>query len=214
LISIGRDALIKRIFDLALSFLFILITFPIWLIISIAVKLDSKGPIFYRGIRVGKEGEKFRIFKFRTMMEDAKEKGPAITGSEDKRITRVGKILRKYKLDEMPQLINVIRGEMSIIGPRPEDPKYVKHYSERQKRVLNVRPGMASPAFIKYRHEEEILNNVGEENLDEVYQRDILPDKLEMDLAYIKNRSLIFDLRIFIQAALSLFMFDENDQRE
>lgn len=195
----------KRFFDLSVSLLFILVSLPFWILISLAIIIDSSGPIFYRGNRIGKDGEGFKIYKFRTMVKEAEKMGPVITGGDDVRITRVGKYLRKMKLDEMPQLINVIKGEMSIVGPRPEDPKYVQHYTDRQKKVLSVRPGMASPAFIKYRHEEDLLSTENEESLDKVYINKILPEKLEMDLEYIENQSFIGDIFIFFEAGLSLF---------
>lgn len=200
----------KRFFDLTTSILFILITFPAWLLLSVLIKIDSPGPVFYKGVRVGKGGEKFKIFKFRTMVDKADIKGPAITGRDDDRVTCIGSILRKMKLDELPQLINVIKGDMSIIGPRPEGPKYVKHYTQRQKIVLSVRPGMASPAFIKYRHEEELLRDVNEKELDDIYLNKILPEKLELDIDYIKTQSFIGDLRILINAGLSLFTSYDN----
>jgi lipopolysaccharide/colanic/teichoic acid biosynthesis glycosyltransferase len=193
----------KRTFDFLLAFFVILIALPIWAAAAIAIKLDSRGPIFYRGMRVGKDGKLFTIFKFRTMVEDASRKGPGITHSNDPRITRIGKLLRKIKIDEMPQLINVLRGEMSIVGPRPEDPRYVAYYTPEQRRVLSVLPGMASPAFIKYRHEEELLAK--SENPEEFYLTKVLPNKLKMDLDYIDNRSFLFDITILIQSALSLF---------
>ena len=196
--------MLKRAFDLILSLLVILIALPMWLAVAIAIKLDSPGPVFYRGTRVGKDGRLFSIYKFRTMVVDAPNKGPGITHGNDPRITRVGRTLRKLKIDEMPQLINVLKGEMSIVGPRPEDPRYVAHYTPEQRRVLTVRPGMASPAFIKYRHEEEILAIAGDD-WEHVYLTQILPDKLRMNLDYIEQQSFLGDLAILAQAALSLF---------
>jgi len=196
--------MLKRIFDVLVSFLVILIALPLWAVIAIAIKLDSPGPVFYRGIRVGKDGRLFTIYKFRTMVVDAPNRGPGITRRDDPRITRVGRFLRKLKIDEMPQLINVLKGEMSIVGPRPEDPRYVARYTPEQRRVLSVRPGMASPAFIKYRHEEELLAAAGEA-WEHVYLTQILPDKLRLDLEYIEHQSFVGDLAILVQAALSLF---------
>jgi len=194
----------KRVFDFVVSFLIILIALPLWALVAIAIKLDSPGPVFYRGKRVGKDGRPFLIYKFRTMTVDAPQKGPGITRDGDPRITRVGRFLRKFKIDEMPQLINVLKGEMSIVGPRPEDPRYVAQYTPEQRRVLTVRPGMASPAFIKYRHEEELLAAAGSD-LEHVYLTQILPDKLRMDLEYIERQSFLYDLAILAQAAVSLF---------
>jgi len=193
----------KRTFDFLVAFFVILISLPFWAIVATAIKIDSPGPIFYRGTRVGKNGKLFTIFKFRTMVTDASRKGPGITHANDPRITRIGKLIRKLKIDEMPQFINVLRGEMSIVGPRPEDPRYVAYYTPEQRRVLSVVPGMASPAFITYRHEEELLAN--SENPEEFYLTKVLPNKLNMDLDYIDNRSFLFDISILIKAALSLF---------
>jgi lipopolysaccharide/colanic/teichoic acid biosynthesis glycosyltransferase len=194
----------KRAFDFVVSFLVILIALPLWLAVAIAIKLNSPGPIFYRGQRFGKDGRIFSIYKFRTMVLNAPNCGPGITRDNDPRITKVGRILRKFKIDEMPQLINVLKGEMSIMGPRPEDPKYVACYPKEYGQILKVRPGMASPAFIKYRHEEELLASAGED-VEKVYLKKILPDKLCMDIEYVRNQSFISDLSIFASAALSLF---------
>jgi len=196
--------MLKRVFDLVVSLLIVLIALPLWLAMAVAIKLDSAGPVFYRGPRVGKDGKLFHIYKFRTMVVDAPKREPGITHGNDPRITRVGRPLRKFKIDEMPQLINVLKGQMSIVGPRPEDPRYVAHYTPEQRRVLSVRPGMASPAFIKYRHEEELLAAVGDD-WERVYLTQVLPDKLRMDLEYIQQQSFVFDLAVLAQAALSLF---------
>jgi len=195
---------LKRVFDVLVSSIVIFIALPLWAFIAIAIKFDSSGPVFYRGIRVGKDGKLFTIYKFRTMVADAPNKGPGITSSKDLRITRVGRLLRKSKIDEMPQLINVLKGEMSIVGPRPEDPRYVAYYTAEQRRVFSVRPGMASPAFIKYRHEEELLAAAGDD-LEHVYLTQILPEKLRLDIQYIEQRSFLLDLKVLAHAALSLF---------
>ena len=194
--------MLKRAFDFVISLLVILIALPLWLAVAIAIKLDSPGPVFHRATRIGKDGKPFTLYKFRTMVADAPSRGPGITSSEDSRITGVGRFLRKLKIDEMPQLINVLRGEMSIVGPRPEDPRYVAHYTPEQRRVLSVRPGMASPAFVKYHNEETLLKG---ESWEETYVNVILPDKLRMDLKYIEQRSFLYDLQIVAQATLSLF---------
>jgi lipopolysaccharide/colanic/teichoic acid biosynthesis glycosyltransferase len=197
------SAVLKRLFDLVISLLVILIAAPLWVAVAIAIQLDSPGPVFYRGHRVGRGGKLFAIYKFRTMVVDARARGPGITSEADPRITRVGRFLRRFKIDEMPQLINVLKGEMSIVGPRPEDPRYVARYTPEQLQVLSVRPGMASPAFVKYRHEESLL--AGADDPEQVYLTQILPDKLRLDLEYIRKQSFLFDLGIFLQAALSLF---------
>ncbi|MBM4465767.1 MAG: sugar transferase [Chloroflexi bacterium] len=199
---------LKRAFDFVVSLLIIFIALPLWLAVTIAIKLDSPAPVFHRARRIGKDGKPFTLYKFRTMVADAPNRGPGITRDADPRITRVGRFLRKLKIDEMPQLINVLQGEMSIVGPRPEDPRYVAHYTPEQRQVLSVRPGMASPAFIKYRHEEELLAGGGD-NVEHVYLTQVLPDKLRLDLEYIANQSFLGDLAILGQAALSLFQHNE-----
>ena len=207
------SSILKRAFDTIVSLLVITIALPLWLVVAIAIKLDSPGPVFYRGQRVGKDGKLFAIYKFRTMVVDAPNRGPGITHGADPRITRVGRFLRKLKIDEMPQLINVLKGEMSIVGPRPEDPRYVAHYTPEQRRVLSVRPGMASPAFIKYRHEEDLLAVAGDD-LERVYLTQVLPDKLRMDMAYIDTQSFLGDLAILVRAAISLFTTASVDESE
>ncbi|MGC8838816.1 MAG: sugar transferase [Anaerolineae bacterium] len=195
---------LKRVFDVVVSALVVIIALPLWAAVAVAIKLDSSGPVFHRARRIGKDGRPFTLYKFRTMVEGADAQGPRITRRDDPRITRVGRFLRRMKIDEMPQLLNVLKGEMSIVGPRPEDPRYVAHYTPEQRRVFAVRPGMASPAFIKYRHEEELLAALGGD-LEEAYLQHILPDKLQMDLDYIARQSFGYDLAILAQAALSLF---------
>lgn len=203
-----RTAMLKRAFDFVISLLVILIALPLWLAVAMAIKLDSPGPVFHRATRIGKGGKSFTLYKFRTMVADAPWRGPGITQRDDPRITRVGRFLRKFKIDEMPQLINVLKGEMSIVGPRPEDPRYVAHYTPEQRRVLSVRPGMASPAFVEYRHEEELLAAAGDD-VERVYLTQILPDKLRLDLDYIEQQSFLGDLAVLAQAAHSLFERNE-----
>ena len=196
--------MIKRTFDAIVSLLVALIALPLWLAVAMAIKLETRGPVLHRARRIGKDGRPFTLYKFRTMVADAHCRGPGLTRQDDPRITRVGRFLRKLKTDEMPQVINVLKGEMSIVGPRPEDPRYVAHYTPEQRRVLSVRPGMASLAFVKYRHEEELLAAAGDD-VEQVYLTQILPDKLRMDLEYIEQQSFLFDLSVLAQAALSLF---------
>ena len=193
---------LKRAFDLILSFTFLLIMLPFLLVLVIAIKMDSSGPVLYRGKRVGREGIEFEILKFRTMVNRPSLVGPAITGGKDPRITQVGRFLRNYKLDEIPQLLNVLRGEMSLVGPRPEDPKYVAHYTDEQRKALSVLPGIASPAAVKFRHEETILADVPTEKIDQVYLEEILPEKLALDLDYVNKNSLLLDIKILTQAVL------------
>lgn len=195
--------MLKRIFDVLVSLLVILIASPLWLAVAVAIVLDSRGPVFHRAARVGRDGQPFTLYKFRTMVADASRRGPGITRGGDPRITLVGRFLRRLKIDEMPQLINVLKGEMSIVGPRPEDPRYVAYYTPEQRRVLSLRPGMASPAFIKYRHEEEVLAAAGDD-VERIYLTQILPDKLRLDLQYVEQRSFLGDLATLAEAARSL----------
>jgi len=157
---------VKRAFDVVVSALVVAVASPLWLLVVLLIKMDTKGPVLHRALRVGRGGREFTLFKFRTMQADARATGPIITRRDDPRITRVGRVLRWAKIDEMPQLINVLKGDMSIVGPRPEDPRYVAEYTREQRRVLTVRPGMASPAFIAYRHEEEML--AGQDDPEEI----------------------------------------------
>jgi lipopolysaccharide/colanic/teichoic acid biosynthesis glycosyltransferase len=176
--------MLKRLFDLVFSTLGLIILSPLFLIIAVALKLDSKGPVFYRATRVGRYGREFKLFKFRSMVVNADKVGPGITGAKDPRITRMGRFLRRTKLDEFPQLWNVLKGDMSFVGPRPEDPKYVQHYTEAQRGVLAVRPGITSPASIQYRHEEAMLSG---ENHEDLYLQKVMPAKLAVDLAYVHS---------------------------
>lgn len=192
----------KRVFDIIIASIGLIAFSPLMLIIAILVKLDSPGPIFYRAPRVGKDGKPFRMFKFRTMVADAEKIGPPITVGNDPRITRIGARLRDSRLDELPQLINVLRGEMSMVGPRPETPYFVEKFSPQQREVLKVKPGMTGPAQIAFRHEEENLSSPG--TLDEEYMNVILPPKLAMDLEYIEQQSLFLDMKLLFQTAWAL----------
>lgn len=194
--------MIKRAIDVVASAIGTTLLSPVWVLVSLAIRVDSAGPVLHRSVRVGLNGEQFTLYKFRTMGIDAASTGPGITRRGDPRITRVGRVLRRLKIDETPQLINVLRGDMSLVGPRPEDPRYVRGYSVEQRRVLSVRPGLCSPAVIKYRHEEALLE--ASDDAERTYVDVILPDKLSMDLDYIDSRSLVSDLRILGGALVSL----------
>jgi lipopolysaccharide/colanic/teichoic acid biosynthesis glycosyltransferase len=192
----------KRLFDLAFSTFFLFTLFPLFLFIAILIKLDSPGPVFYRTVRVGKDGEPFRLYKFRSMAADAASKGPGITHQGDPRVTRVGNWLRRFKLDELPQLINVCKGEMSLVGPRPEDPRYVALYTPEQRAVLTVAPGVTSAASLRFRHEGQLLTGT---NWEDTYLQVILPEKLKIDLDYIQRCTFATDLLIIWQTFLALF---------
>jgi lipopolysaccharide/colanic/teichoic acid biosynthesis glycosyltransferase len=191
----------ERLFDLFVSLVGLILLSPLFVLIAVAIKLDSPGPVFFRGQRVGRYGSLFGIFKFRSMVVDAAQRGPGITSAGDPRITHVGAMLRRIKLDELPQLINVVQGEMSLVGPRPEDPHYVTFYTPEQRRVLNVRPGLTSPASLRFRHEEEMLAG---ESWERTYVQEVLPAKLRIELDYLEHRSMWRDLGIIAQTVVAL----------
>ena len=185
---------IKRIFDILVSFISIVLLSPILIIVAIIIKLGSKGPVLYKQLRVGLNGKPFYIYKFRTMQVNADKKGLLITGADDPRLTRVGSFLRKIKIDEIPQLFNVLKGEMSIVGPRPEVLEYVKLYTNEQKRVLTVKPGMTDPATVYFRNEEKLLAKANDK--ESFYIKEIMPVKLRLYLQYIDNMSLTYDIKL------------------
>ena len=185
---------LKRLMDIVISGCALAVIWPVLLIVALAIKIDDPGPVFYRQVRVGRGGKTFRIFKFRTMVVDADKKGLAITVGRDNRITRVGALLRKTKLDELAQLINVFTGEMSFVGPRPEVQKYVDLYTPYQRQVLLVRPGITDYASIAYRNENDML--AGAENPERMYIDVIMPDKIELNMKYLREISPIADIRL------------------
>lgn len=196
----------KRLIDVAVSSVGLVLLSPLLVIVGILVKFTSRGSILYWQDRVGRSGRLFRITKFRSMVAGADKKGPSITSSGDARVTRFGAILRKFKIDEFPQLWNVLKGEMSLVGPRPELPQYVVNYTPEQRRVLCVRPGITDIASIRYRHEEEVLGQ--SENPEDFYRNVVLPHKLDLNLQYIEHISLFFDMKLTFQTLQSLFIED------
>lgn len=191
---------VKRIFDFVCSTLGLIILSPFLIIIAIRIKTDSDGPVFFRQIRVGEKNKEFEILKFRTMVVNAEKLGRQITVGNDSRITKIGAFLRKYKLDELPQLINVFKGDMSLVGPRPEVPRYVKLYNDKQKKVLQVKPGITDLASIRYRDENELLGEA--ENPDEFYINTIMPDKLALNLEYINRNNVFIDIYIILKTII------------
>lgn len=187
----------KRFFDLFLSLIVGIAIFPILLLISLIIKFDSKGPVFYLQERIGRHRKPFHIFKFRTMYVDADKKGLLTVGGKDNRITRAGYMLRKYKLDELPQLLNVIIGDMSLVGPRPEVKKYVDLYTQEQLKVLTVKPGITDYASIEFSNENEILGNAA--NPEAVYIHEIMPAKLKLNRKYMDEKSLMTDLSVILK---------------
>lgn len=192
----------KRSFDITLSLIGLLFLSPIFIIIALIIKIDSKGSTFYKQIRVGRNGKTFKIYKFRTMVTDKQNKAMQITIGKDSRITKVGHFLRKYKLDELPQLFNVLLGDMSFVGPRPEVPKYVNLYTEKQKKVLLVRPGITDYASIEFRNESEILGKV--DNPEEVYINEIMPKKIDLNYKYLHELSLFTDIKLIIKTVIKI----------
>ncbi len=195
--------MIKRLFDISISFLALVILLPVLIIISIWVLLDSKGGIFYRQSRVGKNNRDFTLLKFRTMHPGADTKGLLTVGERDPRITGAGYSLRRTKLDELPQLINILAGDMSLVGPRPEVRKYVDLYTDEQLKVLNIRPGLTDNASLAYIDESEILAK--SEDPEKTYIETILPAKLELNLQYIRERSLVKDIGIIFRTISGIF---------
>ena len=194
----------KRFFDTSFSTLGLIVTFPLFLIIALAVKMDSRGLVFFKHKRVGQHGLPFLMYKFRTMVVNAATIGPAVTYHVDARITSVGRLLRKTKLDELPNLINVWKGEMSFVGPRPESANYVRHYTQEQQQVLTAKPGITGPAQIKWRDEASRIRNV--ESIDEFYIQQIMPYKLTLDLEYVQSpTSMVKDLRYIFLTFRVLF---------
>ncbi len=195
--------MIKRFFDILLSLCVIIVGLPLAAVIAVLIVVDSKGPVFYRQVRVGRNNKDFRLLKFRTMRTGADKSGLLTVGNDDNRITGVGKFLRKYKIDEFPQFVNILVGDMSIVGPRPEVRKYVDMYSERQMRVLSVRPGLTDYASIKYVDENALLSASGDP--ESTYVNKIMPDKLELNLKYIDNLSILEDVKIIFQTIIAIF---------
>lgn len=192
----------KRIFDIVFSIPGLILLSPFFVILAVLIKIDSPGPVFYRQKRAGKNGYIFEIYKFRTMILDADKTGALLTLAGDSRITSVGHWIRKYKLDELPQLINVLKGEMSLVGPRPEVLKYVQLYTPQQRTVLQLVPGITDPASIRYRNENEILATLISEKVsndsEHIYIHEIIPEKIRINLEYAANRTLWSDFKVIL----------------
>ncbi len=196
-------ALTKRLFDAVLSFIALVAFSPLMFVIAVLVKLDSMGPVLYKGTRSGKRGNPFRMLKFRTMVANADRIGGPSTSADDPRVTKTGRLLRRYKLDELPQLINVLKGDMSFVGPRPEVLSEVAEYTPEERLLLSVQPGITDWASIKFNDEGEILK--GSENPHLVYLEKIRPEKIRLGLEYVHRHSVVVDLRILFQTLATLF---------
>ena len=192
----------KRAMDIVISAAALCVLWPVLLLIALAIVVDDPGPVFYRQVRVGRGGKPFRIFKFRTMVVDADKKGLSITVGRDSRITRVGAFLRKTKLDELAQLLNVLCGQMSFVGPRPEVPRYVELYTPYQRQVLLVRPGITDYASIAYRNENYLL--AGADDPERMYIETIMPDKIELNMRYLREISPLADVRLILKTIIAV----------
>jgi lipopolysaccharide/colanic/teichoic acid biosynthesis glycosyltransferase len=192
----------KRCFDISVSLILLICFSPFFLLLAVAIKLDSKGPVFYRQIRVGRYNQDFKIFKFRSMVSNADKIGLAITTGNDPRITRMGKFIRKCRLDEISQLLNVLNGTMSLVGPRPEVRKYVDAYQPKYMATLLVRPGVTAEASIRFRNEDELLAQG--DNPEKIYMEDILPIKMNLGLEYMKKVSVFRDMKIMFQTVFAV----------
>lgn len=187
----------KRILDILCSFCVLLLLLPVWVVVALLIVLESRGGVFYVQKRVGKDNRDFNLYKFRTMRPDSDSKGLLTVGARDSRITRVGYFLRKYKIDEFPQLLNILKGDMSIVGPRPEVRKYVDLYTPEQMRVLTVRPGLTDYASISYVNENEVL--AASDDPERTYIEEVMPAKLALNLQYIENQSLKEDFKLIFK---------------
>ncbi|MBP7496883.1 MAG: sugar transferase [Bacteroidales bacterium] len=200
--------MIKRLFDIFLSAFALILLFPVFIIVSLIIKFDSKGTVIYKQKRVGKKGRFFFIFKFRTMFTDADKLSLLTSGNNDRRITKSGYFLRKYKIDELPQLWNIFIGDMSFVGPRPETPNFVDLYTEEQRNVLSVRPGLTDYATLEYYSQEAAILQ-SESNPEYAYINIIMPAKLQLNLKYIKEKSLFTDLKIIINTFFKIIKADK-----
>ena len=191
-----------RFFDFILSLVGLVVLAPIFIVLAIWIKIDSKGPVFYKQVRVGQNGINFGLFKFRSMVVDADKKGLITVGGRDPRITRSGYFIRKYKLDELPQLINVLLGDMSLVGPRPEVRKYVDLYTDEQQKVLSVKPGITDYASIEYMDENEVLGKSSDP--EKTYIEEIMPEKIKYNMKYIQNKNVSEYFKIIFLTLLKI----------
>lgn len=194
--------LIKRIFDIFMSIVLIILFSPIILVISILIKRDSKGPVVYKQVRVTQNMRSFKVWKFRTMVENADKNGSHVTSKDDNRITKIGNKLRKYRLDEIPQLINILKGDMTFVGTRPEALRYVEHYSDRMLATFLIPAGLTSETSINFKDEAKLLE--GKEDVDKVYIEEVLPIKMDMNLKSLENFSLLEDVKTMFMTVIKV----------
>ncbi len=197
------ELLCKRVFDIVAAIVVLIILSPVFLVLSILIKADSKGPVIFKQMRVTQYGRHFKILKFRTMVNDAEKIGSQVTTNNDARVTRVGKVIRKYRLDEIPQLINIIKGDMSFVGTRPEIVRYVERYTDEMKATLLLPAGVTSSASIEYKDEERILNST--DDVDEVYINEVLPQKMQYNLNDISQFSFIKEIVLMFKTVFAVF---------
>jgi len=194
----------KRLFDVVVSAIGLLLLSPAFLLLALVIKLDSHGPVFYRGVRVGRDGRPFKIYKFRSMIADAEKKGAASTSATDLRVTRSGHFIRRFKFDEFSQLINVFLGDMSLVGPRPEVQKFVDRYTPEEKVILTVRPGITDWSSIKFHNEGEIIESSGIADADDAYAQLIRPGKLLLQMKYVREHNMWIDIKIILCTILTI----------
>ncbi|WP_448377448.1 sugar transferase [Fervidobacterium sp.] len=192
----------KRLFDILASAVGLIVLWPIFVVIAVLIKIEDGGPVFYRQERVGYKGRCFKMWKFRTMVVNAEKLGRPLTVGRDPRITRVGYWLRKFKLDELPQLLNVLSGDMSLVGPRPEVPQYVALYTPDQRRVLDLVPGITDPASIRFANEAELLAEASEP--EKFYVEHIMPEKIRLNMEYAARANLLSDILVILQTLLRI----------
>lgn len=196
--------MLKRFFDFVLAFAGLIIFLPLLVLIALLIKLNSSGPVFFGGVRIGRYGRPFRIYKFRSMVVNAEKLGGPSTPADDPRLTKIGKFLKKYQLDELPQLLNVFMGDMSLVGPRPEVLLYTDMMSKAEREtILSVRPGMTDLASLRFFHEGDVLK--GSPDPEKTYREKIRPKKLRLQMEYVKNRSFFMDLKIILKTILKMF---------
>ncbi len=194
--------MMKRLFDIFFSFIGLLVLSPLFAAVAMLIKLDSRGPVFFRQTRIGRHFKPFVIYKFRTMREGAEKEGALITVGGDARVTKVGHFLRTYKIDELPQLINVLRGDMSLVGPRPEVSEYVQLFRADYEKLLRVRPGITDPASLRYSEEEAVLASAC--NWQEDYLQRILPEKIKLSMRYVEDHSVFKDFTLILQTIFKI----------
>ncbi|MEE1357711.1 MAG: sugar transferase [Clostridia bacterium] len=204
--------LFKRLFDIAVSLFLILLLSPVMLVLALIIKIDSKGPVFFRQVRVTTYGKQFRIFKFRTMVANAEKIGTLVTTKNDNRVTKVGAAIRKTRIDEIPQLFNILFGDMTLVGTRPEVVKYVQHYTDEMKATLLLPAGVTSEASICYKDEDKLLENSAD--ADRTYIDEILPEKMKYNLSAIENFSFFSDIKTMFRTVFAVLKNDGDDDKE